>query len=892
MELGQDLKESQKVAGVGRFKYDAIKDEIFISEEVYKIYNIDPLVLKKDVKSYEKIIHPEDRSLLEDVGIQCMAGKAFKIKVRILQENGMNKYALVKGEPLFDKDNKVVGIIGITQDITENELLKIDLEKKNRDLIQAQHISKIGSWELDLEKGIQHWSEGMFEIYGVSKKDYDGSYEYISKFVHPEDSYKIVNYFINPPKEEYIADEYRIIRADGKIRDIYCLTETTFDNKGKAISICGTIQDVTEMREMARKIEEEKRIIEIQKRRFEFLIQNSNDCFGIISPDGTILYSSSAVEKIAGYTVEEILKRNVLDFLEGEEKLKFNKMIKDVLKNSKGHIQGELTTKTKFGERISLEIELDNHIKEPAIEGIVLNWRDITKEKAMYKEIEYIANHDSLTKLPNMYCYARQIKNIYEEAKKNNTSFAIMLLDLDRFKYINDALGFENGDKLIIEIANKLKSFVGEKGFLYRSNGDNFIIVVPNLRNIEEYENVAKEITKLFLVPFKVDNYELNITVSIGVSVFPYDGEDLDIIKIQVDNALLRAKSKAMNSYEFYSNKMNIQNYKQFILRNDMSKAIEKCEFRVYYQPEVEIETNKIVGAEALIRWEHPTWGLVSPGEFIPIAEETGFIIDMTNWMLREICKTYKSWLDKGLPSIKIAINYSSISFLESNFVEGIKSIIEEFELDPKFLVIEVTEGILIKNKEIVMNNIKKLQNLGIKVALDDFGTGYSSLQYLSVFNIDIVKIDRSFIKGVLTNKANNVLTRHVIEISNELGIKTVAEGIETKEQLEYLRELGCFLGQGYLFSKPVPVDEFEKILEINKFEISNDKYYEMKERRTFNRINFDKLLEGKMTILSIAGKEIKLGYTKMLIKNISKGGLCFISKSASDYFKEILKDN
>ena len=394
------------------------------------------------------------------------------------------------------------------------------------------------------------------------------------------------------------------------------------------------------------------------------------------------------------------------------------------------------------------------------------------------------------------------------------------------------------------------------------------------------------------MVPFKVDNYELNITVSIGVSVFPYDGEDLDIIKIQVDNALLRAKSKAMNSYEFYSNKMNIQNYKQFILRNDMSKAIEKCEFRVYYQPEVEIETNKIVGAEALIRWEHPTWGLVSPGEFIPIAEETGFIIDMTNWMLREICKTYKSWLDKGLPSIKIAINYSSISFLESNFVEGIKSIIEEFELDPKFLVIEVTEGILIKNKEIVMNNIKKLQNLGIKVALDDFGTGYSSLQYLSVFNIDIVKIDRSFIKGVLTNKANNVLTRHVIEISNELGIKVVAEGIETKEQLEYLRELGCFLGQGYLFSKPVPVDEFEKILEINKFEISNDKYYEMKERRTFNRINFDKLLEGKMTILSIAGKEIKLGYTKMLIKNISKGGLCFISKSASDYFKEILKDN
>lgn len=878
MELGKELRDAQKIAGIGRFKYDAIKDEIFISEEAYKICNIDPLNLERYLESYFKMIPPADRSILNNAKKYCLEGKNFKVKIRILQEEGTSQYIIVKGEPLLDKDNNIVGIIGIIQDVTENELLKIDLEKKNRDLIRAQHISKIGSWELDLNKGVQYWSDGMFKIYGIKEYNHEVVYEDIFKFVHPEDLFKIDNYLINPPKEKYTVTEYRIIRTDGNIRDIYCLTETTFDNNGKVISICGTIQDVTEMKEMAKKIEEEKRIIEIQKRRFEFLIQNSNDCFGIISPEGTILYSSSAVERILGYTVKEIRNKNMLDFLEGEEKSKFSEMIKIVLKTSKAHIQGELIVKTKYDKKICIEIELDNYIKEPAIEGIVMNWRDITKEKAMYKEIEYIANHDSLTKLPNMYCYLKQIKNIYEEAKKNNISFAIMMLDIDRFKYINNALGYEIGDKLIIEVAKKLKSFIGKKDFLYRSNGDKFIIVVTNLKSIEEYENKVKAIAELFHIPFKVDNYDLNITVSIGVSVFPDDGESLELIKIQVDNALLRAKYKAMNSYEFYSNKMNIQNYKQFMIRNDLPKAIEKCEFRVYYQPEVDIKTNKIIGAEALIRWKHPTWGLVSPGEFVPIAEETGFIINMTNWMLKEICKTYKSWLDKGLPNIKISINYSSLSFLESNFIENIRSVLEEFKLTPEFLIIEITEEILIKNKETVMNNIKKLQALGIEVALDDFGTGYSSLQYLSLFNIDIVKIDRAFIKDALVNKANDILTRHVIEISNELGIKTVAEGIETREQLEYLRKLGCYLGQGYLFSRPVPVDEFEKMLSMKEFKVTNNKYYEVKERRSFNRINFDELLEGQMTILSINGSKMVLGYTKILIKNISKGGLCFIS--------------
>ena len=507
--------------------------------------------------------------------------------------------------------------------------------------------------------------------------------------------------------------------------------------------------------------------------------------------------------------------------------------------------------------------------------------RDMSKRKKMEKETEYIANHDELTKLPNRDYFKKRIRLQCEEAKEKENSFALMISDMDGFKYINDALGYQLGDKLIIEIAQRLKTFVGDTKFICRYSGDRFAILVPGLSTREEYESVSKDIVALFLTPFKIDINELNVTMSMGVSIYPEDGSDPDSLKRHANSALLRAKDEGKNRYQFYSSDMNIQNYKQFILRNDLRKAIEEDQFKVYYQPQVNLKTSEILATEALIRWEHPTWGLVPPLEFISLAEETGFIIDIGKWLLRKVCQTYRKWFNEGLEAIKISVNYSGIQFLEKNFMTNIKDVINEFKLDPHFLIIEITESVLMENTEQVISNIQSLRSLGIQVALDDFGTGYSSLQYLNLFNIDILKIDSSFIKNVLSDKTSDIITRSVINLAQELGIKLVAEGIETWEQLSYLRELNCHTGQGFLYSKPVPLQEFEKILAKKTHKpirFNDSRIIQREESRKFFRIKFTDLLEGDMTILGIDDRKVKLGYTKVLINNMGPGGVCFIS--------------
>jgi diguanylate cyclase (GGDEF)-like protein len=531
----------------------------------------------------------------------------------------------------------------------------------------------------------------------------------------------------------------------------------------------------------------------------------------------------------------------------------------------------------KDGYLIHLKAELKknyNQFKSGTI-------RNITKRKEIKNKTEYIDNHDKLTKLANRGYFKKRITLQCKEAKEKENSFALMILDIDGFKYINDALGYHLGDKLIIEIAQRLRTFVGNTKFICRYSGDRFAFLVPGLSTREEYEDVSKDIVSLFSSPFKIDNYELNVTMSMGVSIYPKDGHEPDSLKSHARSALLRAKAEGKNRYQFYSFDMNIQNYKQFVLRNDLRKAIEEDQFKIYYQPQVNLKTSKILAAEALIRWEHPTWGLVSPIEFISLAEETGFIIDIGKWMLRKVCQTYKKWISDGLAAIKISVNYSGIQFGEKNFVANIKDIINEFQLDPHFLIIEITESVLMKNTEQVISNIQNLQAFGIQMAIDDFGTGYSSLQYLNLFNIDILKIDSSFIKNVLSDKTSDIITRSVINLAQELRIKLVAEGIETREQLSYLRELNCHTGQGFLYSKPVPLQEFEKILDKKKhtpIQFNDPAIIQRKESRRFFRIKFTNLLEGDMTILEIDDKKVNLGDTKVLINNIGPGGVCFTS--------------
>lgn len=583
-------------------------------------------------------------------------------------------------------------------------------------------------------------------------------------------------------------------------------------------SLIGTQQNITEKKKLEKEIEVNQETIEKIKRKYQVLIQEANDVFEIITSDGTIVYLSDASERVIGYRPEERIGKKIFDYYKGDDLQTIKKMVAYVLRCPNKKAEGDITYKIKAGKVIYLEVHMQNLLDEPSIEGIVINFRDITRRVEIEKQMAYISTHDELTGLPNRNYFKKKLKLQCIHAKKTKTKFAVMMLDIVGFRYINDALGYLFGDQLVVKISEKLKSYVNDEHFLCRYSGDKFAIIVQSTGAIEEFENVAKSIIDLFSQTSKVDKYEIDVNISIGVRIYNED-KDIDSLIKHAEMALFWAKNQGKNIYKFYSSELNIQNYKQFELRNDLGKALENNQLRVCYQPIISLRTNEILAAEALVRWEHPNWGMVSPNEFISFAEETGFIINIGEWVFREVCQNYRQWVDKGLPNIKVSVNISSIQFFENNFIQNILNTLNEFKLEPNFLIIEITESIFMLKVNKVISDIKKLQSLGIQVALDDFGTGFSSLAYFKSFNIDILKIDGSFIRSVILDETSNIITKTIIELAEKLKIKLVAEGIEKHEQLNYLKELSCYAGQGYIYSKPLFTEEFAKVLSMRKCE-------------------------------------------------------------------------
>jgi len=632
---------------------------------------------------------------------------------------------------------------------------------------------------------------------------------------------------------------------------------------------------------------------------FQELLKHSSDVYEIVSPDFTILWIDAAVEKIIGFNPEERIGKNALEFFEGDQKRELIRKMDAVLENPEEVAWGELVLTDKSGKNNRFTYTMANQLEEPSVRGILILWQYVSESEEKQKAIEYIANHDELTGLPNRIYLSKKLKEMCGEQNDPNYTFALIMLDIDGFRYVNDALGYQLGDQLIVQVSQRLKDFLGRDVFLCRYSGDQFAIILQNLKETWEYEQAAKKITSLFNEAFKVDLYELDVTASLGISLYPHDEKDPGMLINYANISLLRSKHEGKNRYKFYSTDIGIQAYKQVVLRNDLLKAIERNQLRLYYQALVKLDSSDILAAEALIRWDHPEWGTVSPNEFIPIAEETGFIINLGNWMLREVCCNYKRWMEQGMPPIKISVNYSGIQFYERNFTENILNIIWEHGLDPGFLIMEITESVFMKNPEKAIIDIKSLQENGIQVALDDFGTGFSSLSYLNSFNIDILKIDRSFIKNITVDNSSSIITRSVIDLAQELKIKLVAEGIENWEQLACLKEMNCYSGQGFIFNKPMPAEEFEKLLVAEKCQpVLHPGPKKVSNKRKFVRVKIPKVLEADMCIVEQPGLKLKIGNMKVKVKNINANGLCFVSparlpvnKSVTLKFQIGLKD-
>ncbi len=444
--------------------------------------------------------------------------------------------------------------------------------------------------------------------------------------------------------------------------------------------------------------------------------------------------------------------------------------------------------------------------------GRIWSFRDITERINLEGKLEFQATHDSLTELPNRILLRDRIQNAVCGASRKNDMVGILFFDLDRFKLVNDSLGHEAGDELLVAVSQRIKTIVRSSDTVARLGGDEFVLVVSDVENDRSIINVANKIKECFKEPFHIAHRDLFITASVGISTYPKDGVTVDELLRNADLAMYLAKNSGANQFHFYTDDLNQQAMVRLEKEEEMRNAILNKEFYLEYQPQFDVLSNTVVSVEALVRWKHPKKGIIVPLDFIPFAEESGLIVPLGEWVLRTACEQNKAWQSQGLPPIRIAINVATAQFKQSNFVQTVNDILKETGVNPENLEIEITENVLFSNNEI-SETINDLKRLGIQIALDDFGAGNSCLNYLKNINIDRLKIDQSFIQNISLDRSDEVIIQAIVNMAQSMNLEVLAEGVETQKQLDFIKSKSCKSVQGFFFGKPLAADELERLL-------------------------------------------------------------------------------
>jgi diguanylate cyclase (GGDEF)-like protein len=451
--------------------------------------------------------------------------------------------------------------------------------------------------------------------------------------------------------------------------------------------------------------------------------------------------------------------------------------------------------------------------------GIMLSLRILQQRRRTEDRVNHIAFHDDLTSLPNRLMLTRRLDQALSRHRRAGTRLAILFMDLDRFKVINDSLGHDVGDLLLRQVADRLLAQSREGDMVARMGGDEFIVLIENQENLQDIAACAKRLVVELSAPYELGRNGCHVTLSIGISVFPSDGSDSQALLKAADVAMYRAKETGRNNYLYYSPSMNVHTAERLELESDLRHALERGEFLLHYQPKVEVATGLIIGIEALLRWKHPLRGLISPMDFIPLAEETGLIVPIGEWVLATACARTKAWQDKTRTNLGVAVNLSARQFADPMLLPRLTQIIHASGLDPSGLELEITESVVMSHGESAVAALEKLKSAGVQIAMDDFGTGYSSLAYLKRFPIDTLKVDRSFIRDIPSDSGDMKITRAIIAMAHSLKLKVVAEGVETADQLQFLKAQRCDAVQGYFLFRPVPEEQVAEVLELNRLD-------------------------------------------------------------------------
>lgn len=697
-------------------------------------------------------------------------------------------------KPLLD-----ISVIDITELESSQQELSVSKHKLEETLERYELVfegAHGGIWDWDIVKETVHFSESWCQLRKGTKSDFTNDQSEWLNTIHPDDKDRVIAAVDAHFRGEtpFFEEEYRIICRDGSFRWVSDRGIVKRNEQGEPIRMAGSERDITTQILAAK-----------QQQLAASLFENISESAIILDPQGNIINLNQAFSQTFGYEKEKLLNKPFIDIFNSEQKMFITGLIKRNYKTWSDEIAIMHHDRHKVLCKLNMSSVVDQN---GDLTHFVCLISDITENKRTEKLLYNLAYQDNLTALPNRLSLNERLMELVHQANYANQYLAVLFLDLDNFKYVNDGLGHEAGDQLLKNFADTITQSIRKEDFVARLGGDEFVVVLSNINDAEDITVAAEQLLSNLKYRVLIQNKEVTISASIGISVYPNDGIDAGTLIQNADAAMYQAKDCGKQNFQYYTPHLTQKAVERVILEADIDRAIAQSEFVLFYQPQICIQTRVTKGVEALIRWQPPGKEMIFPDRFISLAEENGTIIAIGHWVLHQACKQAKSWLDNGLNFGVVSVNVSAKQLQSDDLIASIQSALDQSQLPAHCLELEITESFILQQPLTVIDRLEKIRAIGVSIAIDDFGTGYSSLSYLKKLPAHCLKIDRSFVMDIPEDENDVAITEAIIVMANKLGLDIVAEGVENEEQASFLLEKGCQKAQGYYFSKPLSFDK------------------------------------------------------------------------------------
>ncbi len=710
----------------------------------------------------------------------------------------------VAAAPLRDSNGAIVGILVTCADVSEIKKTSRKLDEQLRFTQDLLEVIPNPIFYKGRDGRYLGFNRAWEQFYGLTRDQWLG--KSFAEVFPDDDVAAIQAEEALVMQGEEVVREVRVRDGNGQLHDVVRHISRFTSPDGTPAGMIGVLTDITDFKQAAMALEE-------TEGRFRAMTESAMDIVSVLSRDAVILYQSPSVKHLLGYAPEEMIGKCQFDLVHREDVARLRTAFDELLESGQMARPVEFRVRSRDGGWRMLESIGKDCLKDPAVQGVIVNTRDVSERRAIQEHIQHLAFHDALTGLPNRSLIQDRISQAVTRAERGQHKLAVMFIDIDNFKNINDTLGHDAGDDLLREVARRLHDSVRGHDTIARQGGDEFIVLLDQLEGHQGATRVAQKILDAMRLAFFVGGTDQHVSGSIGISIYPEDGTDASTLLKNADTAMFHGKALGKNTYQFFTGQMNIAVKRRAVMESNLRAAVRDENFSLVYQPQIDLVSGEIVALEALVRWQSEDSGTMMPGEFIPLAEETGLINELGEWVLREACRQNRAWQEAGLLPRRIAVNLSAKQLNDKGFVKMLVGILRETQMDPTQLELEITESQVMRQGEGSVMLLNELAEMGIHLSVDDFGTGYSSLTYLKRLPIGKLKIDQSFIRDITVDPNDTAIVVAIISMAKSLDLDVIAEGIETAGQLTLLRAKGCGVGQGYYFSVPLSAEEVTPLL-------------------------------------------------------------------------------